>query len=532
MTRESTWRRAIALAFAAALVLGACSSSDDGDATGTSGTASGEASDMDANGVLKVGYDLSQSGVDWDFNPLEFVTGSSASNDALWSLVYARLMRPLPDGSIEPDLAAKAEIVDRNTISIELQPNLTFSDGSVLDANAVKTSFETVLAAEATNANGYLPAFYKLKSVTVSSPTSLTFGFPDGTAASWYDQYMATWGSSIFKFGGDPDLPIGAGPFIVTSYQPGQVMNLSKNAGYHDPESVNFAGIEIRSIPFAQANSALAALQSGQVDFTFTEPALLDTLSGRFEPASKVSPNSAAMMHMCKKDGPLADARVRQAINKGMDRDAISEAVYAGTAEPQTESWPEGHRLWNPDVAEVLAYDPERAKELLTEAGYPNGFSMDMYPIAAFNLDETAEVIKDQLSKIGITVNIVPTPDYVNQFLFPNAAGVGLYPSNVPGAQKVTAWTGDSMGNVCDFTDPEVNELYAELTGVSEQSEEAVDIWFELDRLVAEEALSGFIVFRADVGAYNTDRIGDLELWPLGTWLIPNPFVSYIKAGS
>jgi peptide/nickel transport system substrate-binding protein len=530
MTRDAIWRRAIALLFVGALVLGACSSDDEGDATGTSGTPSEEASDIDPDGIMKLGYDLNQSGVPWDFNPLRFPSGNASSNDGLWGLVYGRLMRPLPDGSIEPDLAESATIVDKNTLSIELQPGLTFSDGSALDANAVKTSYETVLAAESSNTNGYLPAFYKLKTITVSSPTSLTFGFPEGTAASWYDQYIATWSSSIFKFGGDPDVPIGAGPFNVTAFTPTQSLTLTKNPDYHAVDRVKVAGIEIVSIPFAQANSALAALQTGQVDFTFTEPALIDTLSGKFEAATRVSPNSAAMMHICKKDGPLADARVRQAVNKGMDREAISAAVYAGTAEPQTESWPEGHRLYNPEVGDVLAYDPEGAKQLLTEAGYPNGFSMDMYPIQAFNLDETAEVIKDQLGKIGITVNIVPTPDYVNQFLSPNAAGVGLYPSNVPGPTKVTAWTGDSMGNVCDYVNPEINALYSELTGVSEQSEDAVEIWFEIDRIVAEEALSGFIVFRADVTAFNNEVFGDMELWPLGTWKVPNPFVTYVKA--
>jgi peptide/nickel transport system substrate-binding protein len=531
MQRHATWRRAIALVFVGALVLGACSSDGDGDATGTSSTASGDASDIDANGIVKVGYDLSQSGVNWNYNPLDLPSGNTASNDGLWAMVYGRLMRPLADGSIEPDLATSVEITDKNTISVELRPGLTFSDGSTLDANAVKASYEAVLAAEATNANGYLPPFYKLKTITVSSPTTLTLGFPDGTAASWYDQYVATWASSIFKFGADPNLPIGAGPFTVTGYQAGQTMTLARNDSYYDVDSVNFAGMEIRSIPFAQANSALAALQSGQVDFTFTEPALLDTLSGKFEPITKVSPNSAAMMHMCKQ-GPLADARVRKAINKGMDREAISEAVYAGTAEPQTESWPEGHRLWNPDVADELAYDPDAAKRLLAEAGYASGLTIDMYPIQAFNLDETAEVIKSQMEQIGITVNIVPTVDYVGQFLNTNAVGVGLYPSNVPGPQKITAWTGTSMGNVCDFSDPEIDALFADLTGVSEQSQEAVDLWWELDRIVAEEALSGFIVFRADVAAYNTDRIGDMEMWPVGTWTIPNPFQAYIKAGS
>ena len=85
--RKSTWRRAIALAFVAALLLSACSSDDDGGGT-TSATASGGASDIDTDGVVKVGYDLSQSGVNWNYNPLDLPSGNTASNDGLWAMVY------------------------------------------------------------------------------------------------------------------------------------------------------------------------------------------------------------------------------------------------------------------------------------------------------------------------------------------------------------------------------------------------------------------------------------------------------------
>jgi ABC-type transport system substrate-binding protein len=242
-----------------------------------------------------------------------------------------------------------------------------------------------------------------------------------------------------------------------------------------------------------------------------------------------VSPNTSANMHICKTSGPLADARVRKAINKGMDRQGISDAVFFGTAEPATESWPEGHRLYNPAVGDVLAYDPEGAKQLLKDAGYENGLTIDMYPIQAFNLAETAEVIQQELAQIGITVNIIPTTDYTNQFLTPNKAGVGLYPSLVPGAQKLIAWTGDSAGNVCDYSNPQIDKLVASIKGVSEQTQEAADLWYQMDDLVTSEALSGFIVFRADVGAYNTDKIGNMKPWPIGNFVVPDVWESYIK---
>jgi peptide/nickel transport system substrate-binding protein len=527
------WRRLVALLMVGGLLLAACSSGSDGDSspniTGSSSDTS-EATDVDPNGILNIGYDISQSGVDWDFNALRFVTGSANSNDSLWSLPYARLMKPTLEGKNEPDLATSVDIVDKNTINITLREGLKFSDGSPLDANAVKASYEAVLAAEPNNTNGYLPPFYKLKTITVNSPTTLTLGFPDGTAASWSDQYVSTWAGSIFKFGGpDPLNPIGAGPFKITGYTPGQSYTMEKNPNYWNAENVKIAGVKIQQVVFAQPQSGLAAVQSGQVDVTFSEPNLISSMTGNIKPVVKVSPNSAAMMHFCKASGPLADAKVRQAINKALDREAISEAVYSGTAEPQTEPWPEGHRLWNPEAAETLAYDPEGAKQLLADAGYPNGFDVNMYPIQAFGLVDTAAVVQQQLKAVGINVTIVPTTDYVGQYLSPNTAGIGLYPSNTPGPQKLVSWTGDSMGNVCDYKNPEIDRLAQALGGTSEQSEEAVDLWHQVDTLVTDEALSGFIVFTSAIGAYNADRIGNMEPWPIGNYIIPDVSKSYIK---
>jgi peptide/nickel transport system substrate-binding protein len=180
-------------------------------------------------------------------------------------------------------------------------------------------------------------------------------------------------------------------------------------------------------------------------------------------------------------------------------------------------------------VGDVLAYDPEGAKQLLADAGYADGFTIDMYPIQAFNLDEAAVVIQQELAEIGIKINIVPTTDYVNQFLNTGKPGIGIYPSSVPGPQKLAAWTGDSLGNVCKYSNPEVDQIAKSITGVSEQSDEAVDLWHKMDEIVTTDALSGFIVFTADVGAYDTTKIGNMEPWPSGVYVVPDPWVTYIK---
>ena len=213
-----------------------------------------------------------------------------------------------------------------------------------------------------------------------------------------------------------------------------------------------------------------------------------------------------------------------------IDREAVSEAIYGGTAEPMTQSWPAGHRLNNPDVEGDLGYDPEGARQLLQEAGYGDGVDVDIYPVDINNLPDVAVVMKQQLAEVGIDLTIIPSPNYVAQFLEPGTPAIGLYPSFVSGPQKLTAWSGETLGNVCDYSDPELDALISQVRQVSESSDEAVELWHEISAIVTRDALSGFIVFTSVLAAYDTDRIGDMTPFPYGGNLLPDPKVSFIKA--
>jgi len=534
MTGVGLVRRAAALLLVATFVLTACSSSDgDTPSAGSDVTTGGEASDVDPNGVMKVGYDLIQSGTSAVRLDLTTAAEATTGQDPIYYLIFGRFLKPAEDGTLTPDLAESAEIVDDSTIEVVLKPDLTFSDGSPFDAAAVKASFDLILASKATNEKAYLPPFYDLEAVTVVDPTTARFTIADGRAASWYDAHIPTWTSSVIKVEGRDSLkPIGAGPYIVEEFVPDESLVLTKNPSYWNADAVLIPRIEFVQVAFANAQQGVAALETGQVDSTFTEPSLIQTLSGGLEAFSRPSATNSVSIHICKREGPLADARVRTAINKALDRQAISEAVYFGTAEPATQMWPTGHRLNVAELDDDLAYDPEGARQLLQEAGYADGFSVDIYPIQAFNLDETAEVMQAQLKEIGITLNIIPTPDYVGQFLNSNAPAMGIYPSNTPGTGKLNAWTGDSIGNVCKYDDPELNAVTSQLKAVSENSDEAVELWAEASEIAIGDALNGWVVWRSQLAAYNPERLGDYQPLPLGNYIIPDPFVTYVKTGS
>ncbi|HEY6532357.1 MAG TPA: ABC transporter substrate-binding protein [Acidimicrobiales bacterium] len=509
------------------LVLAACSSDDEpAEPDTTGGTAPAAAGDADPEGVITVGYDLVQPGA----GGLQLDPGllTTDTNDGLLYLIYGRLMRPTADGGLEPDMAESVTVVDPNTIEVVVREGQTFHDGTPFDAAAVKAGLDRTL--NSGNTRGIPGAFYSLSAVEVTGENTVTLTINDGTAAAWVDTFMGRWPTSIVKEGTDFTKPVGAGPMVVTSYTRDQQLVLDKFDDFWDADAVLTGGLDIQNISSSQAQSALAALDAGQVDFAPIEPNQIATLSGSIEELVVPDPNRLMSMPLCKRDAPLDDARVRQAINKAIDREAISEAVFAGTADPATELWPEGHRFYDPSVADVLAYDVEAAKQLLQEAGYADGFSLDLYSMTALNLPDVAAVAKQQLAEIGVTLNIIPAPGIVNDFFNPQPPGAALIPLMNPGTAKLQQWTGDVTGNTCRWNDQELNDLYAELSRVSETSDEAVELWKQVDQLVSEDALSVLLMFGSNLAGYNSDVIADVSFWPKDALLLPNVYTTYVKA--
>ncbi|HEY6532693.1 MAG TPA: ABC transporter substrate-binding protein [Acidimicrobiales bacterium] len=527
-THRSAWWRSVAVLGLFLLIAAGCSSdSDEGESGEPSPTT--EVAAADPAGVVKVGYDIrEQAGGGWYFDPTK---AKSTVHDGFYYMLYGRLLRQTLDGEFVPDLAESTTIVDGSTIEITLREGLTFSDGTPFDAAAVKAGLERNLA-EA-DRGVMTEGFYGLTGVEVTGDTTLTLTIADGKAAGWHDSYLAGVQTTITKPGQtDFSDPIGAGPFTVTSYQPDSGVTYAKSDSYWDAESITLGGIEIVQVPSDQPASSSAALQAGQVDLALTDATQLSALTGAVELFTQGDPNQTQGMQMCKADGPLSDARVRKAINMGIDREGLGEAVFAGTAAPQTQLWPEGHRFNNPDVNDVLAYDPEAAKQLLADAGYADGFDIDLYVVAGVNGTESAEVIDSQLAAIGVSTNIIVPANYVTEFLNPPRPGMGLFPGNAAGRAKLNQFSGSALANVCSYQNAELDTLVAELATVSDSSDEAVEIWHQIEEIVVNDAANGFILFRSRLAGYNTDHLGAVALWPQGTVTVPDPRGTWVIAGS
>jgi peptide/nickel transport system substrate-binding protein len=513
--RSTRWRAVLALAAVAVLLLAGCSSDDDG---GTS-SATTAVDEGNPDAIARIGYDLLQPGAAQGFQ-IDPVRSANETNDGLQYAIFGRLMRPQADGSLEPDLAESVTIVDPNTIDITLRDGLTFSDGSAFDAAAVKAGLERSKNSGATAFGAFITGF---QTAEVTSPTSLRLTIANGTAPSWHDTYLGAWQSTIVKETPSGEL-LGAGPFKVASYEPGAKMVLEPFDGFWDAENVTYGGVELINTSAEQAQSGINALKADQIDLVLTEVSQLPSLTEPYDYTTLTTSNRITHMPICKRDVPLNDPKVRQALNKAIDREAINDAVFGGVGQPVNQPWPEGYTFYDPDLADVLSYDPDGAKQLLTEAGYPNGIDVEISVLPNRSSPAIAEIVEQQWAAVGIRGTITPTPNIVADFYQPQKAGTAMVPSLGQGRQRLTSWSGSSVGNACKYAEPALDALVADLAKVSDTDPKAAEIWGDLNDKIVNEALEVFIINVPLLGAYNTEAILDPVAWPLGSYFFLDPF--------
>src|SRR5699024_6692399 len=150
---------------------------------------------------------------------------------------------------------------------------------------------------------------------------------------------------------------------------------------------------------------------------------------------------------------------------------------------------------------------PERARELLEEAGHPDGFSIDVIPIASSPTPEVTQVVQQQWAEIGVDLNIVQSANFVQDALVNPSAHLAIVPTSGPGLfGKIDGVSGGGVGNLCGYENPEIARLRGELQAVEPESDEAVELWGELQEVaIAEEARNILVAFGPKVYAYDAE---------------------------
>ncbi|WP_298844791.1 ABC transporter substrate-binding protein [uncultured Roseobacter sp.] len=330
---------------------------------------------------------------------------AGAIDSVLYSNVFEGLTRFMADGSVVPGLAKSWEISDDGlTYTFALQEGVTFHDGSTMDADDVKFSLDRILAEDSANAQKALYA--AISSVEVVDPLTvrLTLSEPNGNML-----FNLAWGDAVIVAPESIDnikqQPVGTGAFRFVEWVQSDRIELVRNDDYWGTPAV----LEAATFKFiSDPTAAFAAVMAEDVDYFSAFPAPENLPQFEADPRFQVlvgSTEGETILSTNNKMPPLDNPLVRQAVAHAIDRQAIIDGAMFGYGTPiGTHFAP--HNPAYVDLTEQSAYDPEKAKALLAEAGFADGFETTLYLPPPSYARRGGEIIAAQLAQVGITAEI------------------------------------------------------------------------------------------------------------------------------
>jgi peptide/nickel transport system substrate-binding protein len=353
-----------------------------------------------AKDTLTLGFPVEPTGLD------PTISAPVAIREVTWGNLLEGLVTIDKDNKIKPLLATSWTVSDDGlTYSFKLRPNVKFHNGTAFDSSIVKFSLDRARATDSTNAQKQF--FEPIESIATPDPLTAVIKLKQPTGLFIYH---LGWGDAVMI---DPKTvetnktsPIGTGPFKFKSWQRGNRIELVRNDDYWEPGVPKLASVTFRFIGDAQAQAA--ALRAGDIDGfpNFTAPELFGEFQkdSRFKTVVGATPRKL-IAGINNSKAPLDNVKVRQAMMSAIDRQAVIEGAFSGFGIPIGSHFAPTDPGYV-DLTGVLPYNRDKAKELLKEAGYPNGFSVSIKCPQMTYTSRACEIMQAMLSDVGIKLNI------------------------------------------------------------------------------------------------------------------------------
>ena len=438
--------------------------------------------------------------------------------------VFEGLVKPTPDGDLVPAVADHYEISeDQTTYTFTLREGVQFHNGDPVEMRDVTYSIER--CADDSEGTPLIPALSAISSIQADDTTlTITLDQPDSEFLSYLTLAILP-----EDYTDQATAPVGTGPFKFVSRTAQDSIVLERFDGYWGTpaqlDKVTFRIIE-------NADSLVMSLQSGAIDMfahlTSTQAAQLgddfQVLEGTMNLVQALYLNNAV--------APFDDVRVRQALCYAIDRDAILELTADGHGTKLGSSmYPAFTKYFDDSLTDYYTYDPEKAKELLTEAGYPNGFTMTITVPSNYTPHvDTAQVLVEQLGAVGITVEIEEVEwntwlqrTYTERDF--QSTVVGFDAANLTANALLQRWTSDSEKNMINFSNAEYDSVKAQANATTDDAARTA-LFKQAERILTEEAANVYIQDLADMVAINKNLTG-FEFYPLYVLDLSN--IAYVQ---
>ena len=451
-------------------------------------------------------------GIQQDIDSLDPHKATAAGTKEILFNIFEGLVKPDENGNLKNAVASDYTISeDGLTYTFTLRDGVKFHNGTEVTVEDVKYSLERVSGL--LNGEVLISTMNTITDVAISDDKTVVV-----TVDSPNPELIYSFTAAIIPAGsGEAEgaAPIGTGPFSFVSYVPQEGIVLAKHTEYWQAGLPYLDEVTFKII--ANVDTAMLDIKGGSVDIV---PYLTDSqaaeLSSQFRIISAPSNVVQALFLNCT-EGELADAKVRQAINYALDKEMVSAFVAGGNGTLISSAMLPTLQDYYVDLNDMYGNTAniDKAKQLLTEAGYPNGFDLEITVPSNYDIHvEATEVVAEQLKQAGInaTINAVDWGIWLEETYNGRkyeATICGITSDITPG-YLLNRFVSGSSKNFINYSNPEYDAAYERVENALTLEERAV-YYKELQQILTADGASAFIMVPPLMIAMNQNLDGYLH---------------------
>ena len=452
-----------------------------------SGTTAEAAAAPKAGGsiTIAISQDLDQS--------LDPHTSTSAGKREIFFNIFEGLVKADPDGNFVPALAESFEISDdATTFTFHIRKGVKFHNGADLTAEDVIYTLDKCRGTE--TGVPLLSAYAEIDTVTAIDDDTVEIKLKAPNI-----EYLAYLNTAIIPhdYADQETFPIGTGPYKFKSRSVQENIVLEKFADYWGTpgylDEVTFRIIE-------NTDALVMALRSGSVDLSVHRVASdVQEIGDEYELLESPT-NLVQALYLNNAAEPLNDLKVRQALNYAVNVEDVMLITNDGLGTPIGSSiYPSFGKYFMPELADAYPYNPKKAKELLTEAGYPDGFSLTITAPSNYAVHvNAAQVIAEQLKNVGIDakINLVEWATWLSDVYQGRnfeATVVGFDASFLTARALLERWISDNSKNMINFNDPEYDRVLKEAFAATNEEEQTA-LYKQAEKILSDDAANVYLM--------------------------------------
>ena len=466
-----------------------------------------------SGGKAETGSSQITIGIPQDVDSLDPHKAVAAGTKEVLFNVFEGLVKPDSEGNLNDAVAESHTISeDGKVYTFTLREGVKFHDGTPVTAQDVKYSIDRCSSTE--NGEPLVSAFAAIDSVNIVDDKTVEIVLKEGDTdflpyltAAVIPEHNKTLEST----------PVGTGPYKYISRSPQENVVLEKFDDYWGTPA-NIETVKLQVV--ANADTIVTGLNGGSIDmFARVTQAQADQLSGDFE-VLEGTMNLVQAMYLNNEKAPFDKKEVRQALCYAVDPQAVMDMISDGKGSKLGSSmFPAFGKYYMEELNDMYAADTAKAKELLAQAGYPDGFTFTLTVPSNYQQHiDTAQVVAEQLKQIGVTANIqlVEWETWLSE-VYTNrnyeATVVGVDAASLTAAALLERFTSDASDNFINFDSAAYDEAYA-AAKASTDDEEKTKYYKECEEILAKEAANVYIQDLPSFVALNK-KYGGYEFYPL-----------------